>query len=350
MASDVTATQSLPIGQLRIQPPVLMAPMAGFTDFAFRAIVRHFGGCGLLVTEMVSAREFFHRGQRRKDLPERLWGVADEARPLAVQLWDNDPGLLAEVAGALVERLRVSVIDLNFGCPAPDVATKAQSGAYLLQYPDRIGQIVARVAAACAPTPVTAKIRLGVSHKAITAVEVAQAIEDAGGAAVTVHGRTADQMYRGKADWERIAEIKQHLRRIPLVGNGDLRTPADVLAAFHRYGVDGVMIGRAALGRPWLFRQIEAALAGRPIPAEPSAAEKRELLLEHLRLLIERYGPKLGTVMMRPAAVRYGQGLPGARIFRAQVSRASNPQQFAELVEQYFPRHDGQAQYADQPH
>jgi len=337
MAFGIVKVQGLQIGPLSVEPPVLMAPMAGFTDFAFRKLVRGLGGCGLLATEMVSAREFFHRGQRRRELPERLWGVAEEPRPLAVQLWDNDPGLLADVAAIVAHQLGASVIDLNFGCPAPDVAVKAQSGAYLLQYPDRVGQIVARVAAACAPTPVTAKIRLGFSQKAITAVEVAQAIEDAGGAAVTVHGRTADQMYRGKADWEQIAVVKTRLRRIPVIGNGDLRTPDDVLTAFRRYGVDGVMIGRAALGQPWLFRQIAAALHGQPTPAEPSAAEKRQLLLEHLRLLVERYGPKLGTVMMRPAAVRYGQGLPGAKMFRAQISRAANPQQFAEIVERYFP-------------
>lgn len=341
MALGIATGPSLQIGPLRITPPVLMAPMAGFTDFAFRRLVRGLGGCGLLATEMVSAREFFHRGQRRRELPERLWGVAEEPRPLAVQLWDNDPALLADVAAIVAHQLGASVIDLNFGCPAPDVAVKAQSGAYLLQYPDRVGQIVARVAAACAPTPVTAKIRLGFSQKAITAVAVAQAIEDAGGAAVTIHGRTADQMYRGKADWEQIAAVKARLRRIRVVGNGDLRTPDDVLAAFRRYGVDGVMIGRAALGQPWLFRQIQAALHGQPIPAEPSATEKRQLLLEHLQLLVERYGPKRGTVLMRPAAVRYGYGLPGAKIFRAQISQAANPQQFAEIVERYFPSDQG---------
>ena len=142
---------------------------------------------------------------RRRGTPERLWGVRDEPRPLAVQIWDNDPATLAEARRRLVEEYGVSVIDINFGCPARDVSQKAQSGSYLLGDPNRIGAIVARVVAACGSTPVTAKIRLGPSDETITAVDVVQAIEGAGGAAVTVHGRTARQMFRGQADWDRIA-------------------------------------------------------------------------------------------------------------------------------------------------
>ena len=175
----------------------------------------------------------------------------------------------------------MSVVDINFGCPVKQVTEKAHSGSYLLRDPERIGTIVARVAAACAPTPVTAKIRLGCTRDSIRAIEVAQAVEGAGGAALTVHGRTAQEYFTGQADWDRIAEIKPHLKKIPLIGNGDLDSVEAVLGAFARYPVDGVMIARAALGKPWLFRQVQAALGGEPVPPDPTLAEEHELLLRH---------------------------------------------------------------------
>ncbi|MFZ5829606.1 MAG: tRNA dihydrouridine synthase, partial [Planctomycetota bacterium] len=229
--------QRLPlrIGPVEVDPPVLMAPMAGFTTFAFRHVLRTLGGCGLPTTEMFSARGLRHIEARGGSLPDRLWGVADEPRPLVVQIWDNDPATMASVGRRLATELGVSVVDLNFGCPVPDVALKAESGSYLLRSPERVGQIVSQVAAACAPTPVTAKIRLGVSRSAVNAAEVAQAVEEGGGAAVTIHGRTAADMYRGRADWDAIARVKDYLRRIPLIGNGDLTTAEAAVSALARY-------------------------------------------------------------------------------------------------------------------
>ena len=208
----------------------------------------------------------------------------------------------------------------------------------MLGYPDRVGEIVARVAAACRPVPVTAKIRLGRTRDRINAIDVAQAIEAAGGAAVTVHGRTAEEMFRGSADWDEIARIKPRLSRIPLVGNGDLCTATAVVEAFERYGVDGVMIGRAALSRPWLFAQAAAALRGEPVPPDPSPAEQRQLLLDHFRLIVEQFGPVKGTMLMRCYACRYGQGRSGAREFRRRITRASTPEEFTAIVESGFPR------------
>lgn len=327
----------LKIGPLLVDPPILQAPMAGLTNYAYRQTVRRFGGAGLLATEMVSARGFREIDSRSNRLPGRLWGVADEPRPLAVQIWDNDPQVLAATGRRLAHDLGVSVVDVNFGCPVRQISQKAQSGSYLLRYPDRVGTIVARVAEACAPVPVTAKIRLGWTRETINAIEVAQAVEDAGGAAVTVHGRTAVERFGGSADWQRIAEIKPHLRRIPLIGNGDLKTPQSVVEAFARYGVDGVMIGRAALSRPWLFRQAQAALAGQPVPPEPTMAQQRQLLLDHYRLVVEQFGPQKGTILMRRFACRYAQGHFGARTFRCHVSRVSTPEEFAEVVDRFFP-------------
>jgi len=329
--------QPLQIGPLTIDPPVLQAPMAGYTNHAYRQIVRKFGGVGLPSTEMLSARGLWEIGVRGRGLPERLAGVAEEARPLAVQVWDNDPDTLAAVGRRLVRELGISAVDINFGCPVRDVAEKARSGSYLLRYPDRIGEIVGRVVEACRPVPVTAKIRLGPDRQRFTAVDVVQAIEAAGGAAVTVHGRTAAQGFAGKADWEQIARIKPHLRRIPLVGNGDLRTAGDVVEAFRRYGVDGVMIGRAALGRPWLFSQAAAALAGRPVPPDPALDEQRGLLLTHYRLIVEQFGPEKGTMLMRRYACCYAQGHPGARQFRARAARVSTQEEFHAVVERWFP-------------
>ncbi len=330
------------IGPVPIDPPVLQAPMAGFTNYAYRQVVRQLGGAGLLATEMISARGLFYRKARGEPDCDRLWGVREEPRPLAVQIWDNDPETLASVAVRLVQEYRVSVVDINFGCPVRDVSRKAQSGSYLLRYPERIGAIVARVVEVCRPIPVTAKIRLGCTRDAINAIDVAQAVEGAGGAAVTVHGRTAEDLFRGTADWHQIARIKPHLKRMPLIGNGDLRTAEAVLDAFRRYDVDGVMIGRAALARPWLFRQARAALAAQPIPPEPTPEQERQLLLDHYRLMVERFGAERGTILMRRYACSYAQGRRGVRQFRARVSLACTPAEFRQAVDRYFLRAGGE--------
>ena len=322
------------IGSLLVDPPVLQAPMAGFTNYAYRQLVRQFGGVGLPATEMLSARGLLHRNG---SLPERLWGVVDEPRPLAVQIWDNDAANLAAVGRQLVDEFRVSVVDINFGCPVRDVAEKAKSGSYLLRFPDRVGDIVRQVVIACRPVPVTAKIRLGATRDSINAIDVAQAIEAAGGAAVTVHGRTAQDLFRGTADWQEIAQIKPHLKRIPLIGNGDLKTPAAVVDAFVRYGVDGVMIGRAALSRPWLFSQVAAALHDQPVPPDPTLAEQQDLLLDHYRLVVERFGDVTGTMLMRTYACHYGQGHAGVRAFRREICHATTPGEFADVVARSFP-------------
>ena len=328
----------LQIGPLSISPPVLQAPMAGFSNYAYRCILRRFGGVGLPATEMVCARGVMEMDARGEDAPQRLWGVADEPRPLAVQIWDNDPDTLSAVGRRLAEDFAVSVVDINFGCPARAVSQKAQSGSYLLQYPGRIEAIVRRVVEACDPTPVTAKIRLGPSRRLITASEVCLAVEEAGAAAVTVHGRTAKDMYCGRADWETIAEVKQKLRRIPLIGNGDITSVEAALQAFSRYGVDGIMIGRAALGRPWLFSQIRAALDGEAVPPEPTLVEQERILLEHYRLIVERFGPRKGTILMRRYACCYARGMCGARRFRTNVAKAKTAEEFEAFIERDFPK------------
>ena len=325
------------IGSLLIDPPILQAPMAGYTNYAFRQIVRDFGGAGLLATEMVNARGFVWMDEHEAEHPDRLWGVAAEARPLAVQIWDNEPETLAKVGHRLATEYQVSVVDINFGCPVRQVTQKAHSGSYLLRFPDRMGEIIERVVKACAPTPVTAKIRLGCSRDKINAIDVAQVVEGAGAAALTVHGRTAADMFSGEADWDKISAIKPHLKRIPLIGNGDLDSAEKVVNAFHRYDVDGVMIARAALNKPWLYAQAAAAVRGEPIPPDPTLAEQRELMLHHFQLVRERFGDEKASVLMRKYACCYAQGRPGAREFRKYVATIASPEEFFEVVRKYFP-------------
>jgi tRNA-dihydrouridine synthase B len=271
-------------------------------------------------------------------LPDRLWGVRDEPRPLAVQIWDNDPETMARVGASLVRDFGVSVVDINFGCPVKQVTRNAKSGSYLLRDPQRMGRIIERVVAACQPVPVTAKIRLGCTRRTAKPVEVAQAVEAAGASALTVHGRMAEDRFRGKADWDRIAGIKPYLKQIPLIGNGDLDSARAVVEAFQRYGVDGVMIARAALGRPWIFRQAEAALAGAPIPPDPSPDEQRACLLQHYDRVLRRFGVAKGTLLMRKYACTYAHGFDGARRFRTHAAKVKNPEEFREVVARYFPR------------
>ncbi|MDG2185577.1 MAG: tRNA-dihydrouridine synthase family protein, partial [Mariniblastus sp.] len=233
------------IGDLVIDPPILQAPMAGFTNYAFRQIVRDYGGTGLQATEMINARGFVWMDENQAEHPDRLWGVRDEQRPLAVQIWDNQPETMAKVGQRLAREYGVSVVDINFGCPVRQVTEKAKSGSYLLKHPDQMGKIIEMVVKACHPTPVTAKIRLGCTRDNINAIEVAQMVEGSGASALTVHGRTAQDMFRGDADWERISAIKPHIKKIPLIGNGDLDSAEKVVQVFRDYDVDGVMIARA---------------------------------------------------------------------------------------------------------
>ncbi|MGI9474428.1 MAG: tRNA dihydrouridine synthase, partial [Rubripirellula sp.] len=252
-------------------------------------------------------------------------------------IWDNDPETMAKVGRRLTSEYRVSVVDINFGCPVRQVTEKAHSGSYLLREPQRMFQIIRQLVDACSPTPVTAKIRLGCTRDKVNCNEVAKVVEEAGASALTVHGRTAQDMFRGNADWDLISQIKQHLRNIPLIGNGDLDSAEKVVAAFKNFDVDGVMIARACLGRPWLFAQAAAALRGDPVPPEPTLQEQREVMLNHYRLVVGRFGEEKGTILMRKYACCYAQGKRGARFFRTHVAKVSTSEEFYGVVRDHFP-------------
>ena len=324
------------IGPVKVGPPVFSAPMAGYTNYAYREILRYFGGVGLIATEMVSARSFVELEKRGEDHPTRLWGVKDEPRPLAVQIWDNDPATLTEFGRRLAFEYKVSVIDLNFGCPAKQIAGRSASGSYLLKTPEKIGDIVHKVVTACSPVPVTAKIRLGWTRDTINATEIARIIEQAGAAALYVHGRTAQQMYSGDADWNEIAKIKPHLKRIPLIGNGDIKTVDEAIRKLNDFQVDGIMIGRGGLSRPWLFRQIKQKLNGENVDSEPTLLEQREILKMHYQFVLKRFGQPLAVILMRKYACDYALGKPGARKFRSLISQVQNDEEFLKTVDEHF--------------
>lgn len=312
------------LGSLSLSPPLFQAPMAGYTNYAFRALLRSLGGVGLVCTEMVSARGFLELDRRYQRLPERLWGVREEPRPLAVQIWDNDPEKLALVAERLVDDFTVSLLDINFGCPAEQITRGAACGAYLLRQPEVIAKIVEEVVRRVAPVPVTAKIRLGWTDQEINAPEVAEAIEQAGGAGVFVHGRTAQQKYRGMAHWTQIAEVKRRVKRIPVIGNGDIRSARQALDALREFGVDGIMIGRAALSRPWIFREAAALLNNAEIPPEPTAEEQYELLAALYGQLEAQFGDVKAGILMRRFASRFVVARRGAKRLRELIHTSTS--------------------------
>ena len=323
--------RELTIGRLRLSAPVLSAPIAGFSDHIFRGIVRDFGGCGLLYTEMVSASGWIDG----KMPPDRLRGVENEPRPLGVQLWDREERPIEEAARRLAD-LDISVIDLNFGCPKKRIMGTHAAGATLLRDPHTVGRLVAAAVRGAGGIPVTAKLRLGPSLSLRTAPAVARSAADNGAAAITVHGRTADDGYSIPCDRAMIAEVVQAVA-VPVIANGDVTDAPSALAALRETAAAAVMVARGALTRPWIFREIAAALRGEAIPPPPSLGEQRALLLRHHAAMVAENGEQWGTVAMRKFAVRYLTGIPGSRPFRDRITRSEDAAEFRAVVDEFFP-------------
>jgi nifR3 family TIM-barrel protein len=326
---DGAAGAALPpihLDGLRVDPPLFLAPMAGFTNVAFRRVARRLG-CGLTATEMVMA-EGVVRGHPRT---MELASIDPSERPAAVQIAGADPAVMGEAAATLVAR-GADVVDLNMGCPVRKIVDRC-AGSALLRDPARAAAIVAECKRRV-PVPVTAKIRAGWDDPR-QSVEAARALEDAGVAAIAVHGRTREQQYAGRASREAIRAVKEAVS-VPVIGNGDVTTPADVLEMVRETGVDGVMIGRAALWDPWIFASAAQALREGTVPVPPSSDERRAVIVEVFVETARTRGERTAVLQMRKFASLYLRGFPGARRLRERIQTMGDASDFFSTIDAVF--------------
>ncbi|MDI9491694.1 MAG: tRNA dihydrouridine synthase DusB [Bacillota bacterium] len=311
------------IGGFPLEFPFILAPLAGITDGPFRLLCRE-QGAGLTYTEMVSVKGLYYKSKNT----EMLLAIGSEEGPVGIQIFGSEPGLIARAARQLRGRPNV-LLDINMGCPVPKVVKNGE-GAALLRDPALAAACV-RAAAENAEKPVTVKMRVGFSDEPFDCCGFAAEMEAAGCAAVTVHGRTREQYYSGKADWDKIARIKKTLR-VPVIGNGDVFSAEGAIRMMEHTGCDGVMIARGALGNPWIFREIRALWEGRPLPPKPSPEEIRCMMLRHLHLAVEAKGEYAAVREMRKHVGWYVKGLPGAAAFRRTANSAVTTEQLQEIV------------------
>ena len=309
------------IGNVRIDEPYILAPMAGVSDLPFRLLCSE-QGAGLCCMEMVSAKAIMYNNKNTKALLE----IHLDEGPVSLQLFGSDPKILAEQAKR-IEELPFALLDLNMGCPVPKVVKNGE-GSALMKDPKLVYDIVHAVAETI-EKPVTVKIRKGFDEDHVNAVEIARIIEEAGGAAVAVHGRTREQYYSGKADWDIIRQVKEAVS-IPVIGNGDVTSPVRAQAMFEETGCDAVMIGRAAQGNPWIFREMTTYAHTGVIPERPGVQEVRGMILRHARLQVAYNGEFAGIRQMRKHLGWYTRGMKGSARLREAACRVET---YAELEE-----------------
>ena len=315
--------RKLMIGDVELPDNLILAPMAGVTDLPFRLLCRE-QGAGLLCMEMVSAKAIYYRNRNT----EALLSIDEREPPVSLQLFGSDADIISEMAGQIEDR-PFSILDINMGCPVPKVAGNGE-GSALMKDPALVEAIVTKTVRAVRK-PVTVKIRKGFDGEHVNAVEIAKIAEAGGASAVAVHGRTREQYYHGKADWDIIRQVKEAVR-IPVIGNGDVVSPESAKAMFDETGCDGIMIGRGAQGNPWIFRQILHWMeTGEKI--RPSAEEVREMILRHARLLVEHKGVYTGIREMRKHVAWYTAGYPGSARLRARVNEVTELCELEDLIQ-----------------
>jgi nifR3 family TIM-barrel protein len=320
---DVAKTS---IGPIELEPPVVLAPMAGITNYPFRALCRRFGAA-LFVSEMITARGLVEGGRKTRKLAD--FGPGE--RPRSLQLYAVDPGEVGAAVTWLVGEGRVDHVDLNFGCPVRKVTRKG-GGAAIPAKPRLLERIVRAAVTAAGAIPVTIKFRMGIDDGLLTFLETGRIAEAEGCAAVTLHARTAAQLYDGRARWTAIAELKQAVA-IPVFGNGDIWTAEDALDMMLETGCDGVAIGRGCLGRPWLFRDLADAFAGRPIRPGPTFGEVADTMLEHARLLVDWFEDERASMnAFRKHAGWYTKGFAGSTRLRERLMRVDTLEGLAEVL------------------
>jgi nifR3 family TIM-barrel protein len=330
---DVRASEPAPsgaavleLGKLVVDLPVVLAPMAGVTNSAFRTLCRSYGA-GLYVSEMVTARALVEGNAKTLGMAS----FGDDEKVRSVQLSSVDPTVMGRAVARLVDEIGVDHIDLNFGCPAGKV-TRQGAGAALPVHRTLYRDIVRAAVTSAGTVPVTVKLRIGIDADHVTYLESGRIAESEGVAAVTLHARTAEQLYSGSADWGAIASLKQAVATIPVLGNGDLWEASDALAMMASTGCDGVVVGRGCLGRPWLFRDLAAALRGRPVPDPPTLGQICSMMLVHLDLLCGLFGENLGVRQFRKHSGWYLTGFPvGPRVRRSLATASSVPEVVALL-------------------
>ena len=318
---------SMKIGNVEIESPCILAPMAGVTDLPFRLLCRE-QGAGLLSMEMVSAKAVsFHNKNT-----EALMEIAEGENPIALQLFGSDPHIMAETAREIEER-PFDILDINMGCPVPKVVNNGE-GSALMKEPEKVEAIVSSVVKAVSK-PVTVKIRKGFDENHINAVEIAKIIESAGAAAIAVHGRTREQYYSGEADWEIIRRVKEAVS-IPVIGNGDVTSPFRAKQMLEETGCDGVMIGRAARGNPWIFRETAEYLKTGIVPARPSRQKVKEMILRHCELQLRYKGEYTGIREMRKHVAWYTAGYPHSAKLRGRINEIESMDALKALLEESF--------------